>query len=588
MRRPLLSGRGFIWAAVLLGLLVAFPRVSSAQRRWLKLDRVEAESTWVKGMVRVRAYVSAVNIYGGTIPIGGKKKAWRLQVGGKKLRNPSFAVPFSTQQDDVFLLGIVIQTSKEKPVDKSQPHSLTEIKPAAVNFIEGLPKTTRFALVTYAEQLKGGRLDSLTNVTTRLRKLGPSKSPQANLTKAVRHAIKTINKYRPKGTKKGLRVRKAIVIIGDGRDSQWPDPKAPAYDAAKEQAKRLGKLADRSGIRIHAIGYSAENWRRPMLMLGELTKRTHGTMRLATSYDSFEVSLRGLSRELLRQHVVTFYVPEKRVKGRKIQISSGELVSNVIRLKKIKCGDAVCSADEYCSTECVPRNITSGSSILTWVMYIGGGIAGLLVLLMGLGFLLSKREQRQQQASIDPGPPAEQPQAPAPGHGAIQPAANPYGDPSAQGGQPQGQQHGHRQQHGHQQQHGQQQQHAIQPAANPYAAQQPQMTPGQANRPARRSHLSVSGPTLLVIKGEQQGQQFTLKHNFRIGKAGHSDLAIPNDPYASTDHAYIQMDRAGNCTLVDNQSTNGTFVNGVRVSQRKLTSGMAVRIGATEMRFLTQ
>jgi pSer/pThr/pTyr-binding forkhead associated (FHA) protein len=48
------------------------------------------------------------------------------------------------------------------------------------------------------------------------------------------------------------------------------------------------------------------------------------------------------------------------------------------------------------------------------------------------------------------------------------------------------------------------------------------------------------------------------------------------------------MDPSGNCRLYDRNSTNGTFVNGVRVTEVVLDHGMSVRIGSTELRFLAQ
>ena len=62
----------------------------------------------------------------------------------------------------------------------------------------------------------------------------------------------------------------------------------------------------------------------------------------------------------------------------------------------------------------------------------------------------------------------------------------------------------------------------------------------------------------------------------------------PSVSFASSQHAQILMDTAGNCTLYDQGSTNGTFVNGVRVSQYALTHGVAIRVGSTELRFLAQ
>ena len=57
-------------------------------------------------------------------------------------------------------------------------------------------------------------------------------------------------------------------------------------------------------------------------------------------------------------------------------------------------------------------------------------------------------------------------------------------------------------------------------------------------------------------------------------------------PFA--DGELILMDAAGNCTLIDKGSTNGTFVNGVRVSEYALTHGVSIRVGSTDVRFLAQ
>jgi len=48
------------------------------------------------------------------------------------------------------------------------------------------------------------------------------------------------------------------------------------------------------------------------------------------------------------------------------------------------------------------------------------------------------------------------------------------------------------------------------------------------------------------------------------------------------------MDTSGTCRLYDRNSTNGTFANGVRVTEVVLAHGMSVRIGSTELRFLAQ
>jgi pSer/pThr/pTyr-binding forkhead associated (FHA) protein len=61
-----------------------------------------------------------------------------------------------------------------------------------------------------------------------------------------------------------------------------------------------------------------------------------------------------------------------------------------------------------------------------------------------------------------------------------------------------------------------------------------------------------------------------------------------DDGYTSSQHAQIGMDQAGGCQLYDRNSTNGTFANGVRITEVVLDHGMTIRIGSTELRFLAQ
>jgi pSer/pThr/pTyr-binding forkhead associated (FHA) protein len=97
----------------------------------------------------------------------------------------------------------------------------------------------------------------------------------------------------------------------------------------------------------------------------------------------------------------------------------------------------------------------------------------------------------------------------------------------------------------------------------------------------------TTGPALLVLTGPRAGQRIPLQNGFTIGKAPHSNLVL-DDGYTSGQHAQVGMDQFGNCRLYDRNSTNGTFVNGVRVTEVVLDHGMSVRIGSTELRFLAQ
>jgi pSer/pThr/pTyr-binding forkhead associated (FHA) protein len=70
-----------------------------------------------------------------------------------------------------------------------------------------------------------------------------------------------------------------------------------------------------------------------------------------------------------------------------------------------------------------------------------------------------------------------------------------------------------------------------------------------------------------------------------LGRSPANDLALEGDEYASSLHARVEPRRDG-IWLQDAGSTNGTYVNGVRLEEpRKLVPGDLIRIGETDLRF---
>jgi FHA domain-containing protein len=90
----------------------------------------------------------------------------------------------------------------------------------------------------------------------------------------------------------------------------------------------------------------------------------------------------------------------------------------------------------------------------------------------------------------------------------------------------------------------------------------------------------IASPTL------DYGESFPLdSHPLTVGRGSTNDLPLPDDEYASGRHARIEPRRDG-IWVEDIGSTNGTFVNGIRLTrERKLTPGDVVRIGETDLRF---
>jgi FHA domain len=74
-------------------------------------------------------------------------------------------------------------------------------------------------------------------------------------------------------------------------------------------------------------------------------------------------------------------------------------------------------------------------------------------------------------------------------------------------------------------------------------------------------------------------------HPITLGRGRTNDVPLPEDEYASTRHARIEPRRDG-IWLEDIGSTNGTFVNGIRLTrERRLAPGDTLRIGETDLRF---
>ena len=93
---------------------------------------------------------------------------------------------------------------------------------------------------------------------------------------------------------------------------------------------------------------------------------------------------------------------------------------------------------------------------------------------------------------------------------------------------------------------------------------------------------------LVVVKSPtlDEGDVVTIDlHALRVGRGQDNDLAIDGDEYASTHHARFEPRRDG-VYVEDVGSTNGTFVNGIRLTrERRLSPGDIVRIGETDLRF---
>lgn len=89
---------------------------------------------------------------------------------------------------------------------------------------------------------------------------------------------------------------------------------------------------------------------------------------------------------------------------------------------------------------------------------------------------------------------------------------------------------------------------------------------------------------VVVLNGELRGRDFRLVDGKNsIGTAADCDVVL-TDPYLSSHHAAIRHEN-GEFTLVDLDSTNGTYCNERRVSREDLIDNDKIRFGRTELKF---
>lgn len=138
-------------------------------------------------------------------------------------------------------------------------------------------------------------------------------------------------------------------------------------------------------------------------------------------------------------------------------------------------------------------------------------------------------------------------------------------------------------------QHARQQRYAFVGAVSVKLEQDPELSTGVFNvrgarvkgavAPATGAIASVTHP---VIDVDGRRYQINSRHT-RLGRGTDCDIVV-DDPGMSRHHAEIVLD-SGNASLRDLGSTNGSFVDGERVTTAKLVDGSIITLGRTRIRF---
>jgi hypothetical protein len=118
--------------------------------------------------------------------------------------------------------------------------------------------------------------------------------------------------------------------------------------------------------------------------------------------------------------------------------------------------------------------------------------------------------------------------------------------------------------------------------ADPYGA------PGYGEADRARAMRPANAPRtamLVVRQGKESGRTYEVrKDRMTIGRSRESDIFL-EDLAVSRIHTSIGRDDRGRYIVRDENSANGTYVNGQRITEQVLEEGDEVQIGQTVLAF---
>ena len=511
------------------------------------VDRVDLEPSSIGGN-RLRVYLSALTIQGQLLDLTDPKSI-KLVIGNSEKKQPFALGHYNALAADTAIVFVVQVTQDFQPALATIGDALDQ------NILTPMAEHAQVAVLGYGDAVGAAKLTTTKvahNAITALQTDATTADPA--LLDSVERALRVLRNA--KTEPEGRPLRKLIIVIGDGRDRSGD----------RDRVTRIGKRAAKEGVRIHALGFSPNDVRRPLLLLGELARQSLGTFRWirGKGTDSWTVPAEQLRDEIAKQYVLTYFLPaDEEVGGKKLKIVAvgrTEVTSNEVRIPaEATCGGQTCEAGTYCADEhCILAAAATGRGIFGWILLLGGIALVASVVLGFIGYMIQRGKE----------PPL--------------PFPFPQGQPGAVPGAARGV--------------------AGIPVGAPIVAAPPPGKPPKKKREKKSSApppvmvapiapvaapAVAHGPWLFIMTGPRAGERVALRHGFWIGKASGCDFVI-DDGYASSQHAQLGQDTSGAYWLYDRGSTNGTFVNGVRVLEQNLAHNAVIQIGSMQLRFQTE
>ena len=112
------------------------------------------------------------------------------------------------------------------------------------------------------------------------------------------------------------------------------------------------------------------------------------------------------------------------------------------------------------------------------------------------------------------------------------------------------------------------------------------LAPGSIPGLGEQAHVEAGKIVVVKSPALSEGDEWDLDTSpLTFGRSAQNDVQLEQDEYASSSHARVEPRRDG-VWLEDIGSTNGTYLNGIRLTRpKRLTPGDVVRIGETELRY---
>ena len=302
-----------------LGLLTVLlaSATSHGRKPRLRLEHVDHSTCARDGVIT--AWVAELELEG--IMRAPVVDGLRLQLDGKPLPEaPVKVIKFAASARPLYL-ALVIQTSEAYAID------LKGVTAGAAAMLRALPGRARVAVIQYdAEASSAVAFGPRKQALDALLSLKTTDLPgDVALVSAVKMGLR--------GLATGPGGRRLLVVVSDGLNES---PKRDLF-------RGIGDRGRKAGIPIHAIAYSPVDERGPLLNLGEIAKRSEGTLRWARRPEALVSEFKNLGNEINDQLGLTFTVPDRCLAQHKVRVTSGRLRSRVVALPRMKPVEQVAS-----------------------------------------------------------------------------------------------------------------------------------------------------------------------------------------------------------------------------------------------------